>query len=489
MNKKTPFYHVGLDTQSEAVISAHFMHAINQHPEYQLYSAKTFIEKAHTISASVLLEKLIPSLIKASDDFIKERVLAAKKRASKNFHQYVLSSPEQITLSEIITEVIFDRQFLKGSKSNASKIELYQKIKKLVVEEKPIKMVVLGLPYKSSSPLKSRGWMPDFAELNFLISLSEIAKTIDYIYRKENITIKHSMSKFTIVSDGSRFNHFLHERTEDILRYQEKLHEWVKILNLSEYIEIKDYQEVMLKILPKHMQLEKNAIKNRVKNVYRKIMEPIFDPVNIMQSIQKAIELDPDPEMCNLERRFIPLFKSLIYIVNYTSLKKHAHTYHENYIDLYTMLTKHIFEPYASNILVENLRQAMLKEAWDAAIDYISEIRSDRDLDQEPISTCFPEHLRWTIHAKPGQLAVLTTTSLGDPVQPWHGIGVFKKTKKNKIKLYTLPVLLLEGIHATPIILENTHQPLFYVYPDIQFDNIEDLVDKIKSTLTRKRKD
>jgi hypothetical protein len=65
----------------------------------------------------------------------------------------------------------------------------------------------------------------------------------------------------------------------------------------------------------------------------------------------------------------------------------------------------------------------MLDEAWQAAIQYIAEIKSDRDLICDPILTCVPEVIRWTIHPKPGQLAFLVPSAFGDPVFPWHGVS------------------------------------------------------------------
>lgn len=510
-------YQVGLNRKNEAVISAHFMHDINQHSNFNLYSSQEFTKKAAPISSEVISERLLPLLIDASDKFIAERVCAAKVRAKKNYKLYGLHSSKNVDIAEMITEVMFDRQFIKGPKLNSSRLILVEKIRELISNHMPVKMVILALPYKSSSPLKCRGEMPDLAEINFLLSLSEIAKTIDYLYRKESGKDNNVMAGFTVISDGRRFNTFLNEDSTKIEHYQNNLRWWIKKLDISAYIEILDYQNIISNLLPKSLQLEKSAIREHARDFYTNLMAPLLDPYHMSQSIIKAIECDPEPERSNPEGRYIPLFKSLIYIVKYVDLLKYANLHNENYATLYKEITKHIFEPYTKispsdfiNIekfisdpqiakpsqieIYEYFRQSMLRAAWHATIDYMAEIRSDRDLPHEPIITCFPDHIRWTIHAKPGQLAILTTTAFGDPVQPWHGVGVFKKTKHNKIKLYTLPVLSLEGINAIPITVKNfksepfiEDQPLFYVDSEIKFDNIENLLDHIHQHLTRKR--
>lgn len=513
---QSELYKPGLDLKNEAVISAHFMHNINQDLNLNLYSLAEFSQKAVALDLNTVKEQLIPVILKTSEQFIRERAAAAKTRARKNFKEYGLSDANQVGLAELITEVMFDRQFLKGSKSNYPRLNLAKKINEIITKQKPLKMVIPALPYKTSSPLKSRGAMPDFAEINFLLALAEIVKTITLIYKEYCSNEQRQMIGFTVVSDGSRFNHFLNEPSQTLSAYKEQLHYWLEILQISKEIEIIDYQKLISTDLPSAIYLKKNIIREQVRELYTQLMLPLLDPYDIQQTINKAIKVDPEPESSSLEGRFIPLFKSLLYIVHYKTLSEYADLYGENYVHLYAELSKHIFVPYTvltpevkdkveqyvvhfnkeKNFprasLMEYLRQSMLKETWVAAINYIAEIRSDRDLAQEPVSTCLSDHIRWTIHAKSGQLAILTTTAFGDPVQPWHGAGVFKLTRNNKIKLYTLPILALEGIGAVPVIMKNEqnyiNQPLFYIDPEISFESIEDFIERVKVQLTRKRK-
>lgn len=517
IKEQSGLYKSGLSKENEAVVSAHFMHKINQDFSLKLYSPELFSNRALTVSLNLITTALIPSLIASSEQFVVQRASAAKIRARHNYKKYGLNTENEVGLAEIITEVMFDRQYLKGPKENCSRLILARKINELVQKRKPINLVLPALPYKSSSPLKSRGMMPDLAEVSFLLGLAELVKTIDIIYREEFITADKGMVKFIVISDGSRFNVFLNESSEIIVAYQNKLRWWINQLNISHFVEIFDYQEFIKKKLPKELALQKKEIRTKVLRQYTDVMMPIFDPCTMRQSISKAIELDPDPENCSEEGRFIALFKSLIYIIRYKILSNYAALHKVDYAVLYIELTRHIFEPYTAlleeellNIekfvrdplmhnklkraeLLEYLRQSMLKEAWQATINYIAEIRSDRDLPLDPVETCLPDHIRWTIHAKSGQLAILTTTT-GDPIQPWHGAGVFMLTKNNKIKIYTQPVVLLEGGGAIPVVVTNSsenilnQQPLFYINPEISFSDIGGFLNELPKYITRNRK-
>ncbi|MFD2349661.1 hypothetical protein ACFSTC_10220 [Nonomuraea ferruginea] len=113
----------------------------------------------------------------------------------------------------------------------------------------------------------------------------------------------------------------------------------------------------------------------------------------------------------------------------------------------------------------ERLRQMMLRESWACAIDYMAEIKSDRELAEDPILTCLPGHLRWTIHAKAGQLALSTPIAAGIRVQAWAGAAVFKLTRRKDVKLCTLPVLALEGASAIPVRVRGVDDALALAKP------------------------
>lgn len=494
-------YQAGLDKKNEAVISAHFMDKINRNNELTLYNSEIFFERAIYVSPDWVFKGLIPNLLKASRQFVFERVSAAKKRAILNFKEYSLNEASDIGTAEFIAEVMFDRQFLKGRKSNYSRLALVSDIKELIRKNQIIRMVIPALPYKSTSPLKSRGILPDLSEVNFLLGLAEIAQTIAHIYA-EHPSAPKIPAKFTVISDGSRFNRFLNEPLENIHNYQQQLNWWINQLKIGEYVEIADYQQSIENSLPKAQYLQKNTIRNQVVQLYTGLMLPILNPSAMTQTLNEAIARDPDPETDYSEGRFVPLFKSLVYTISYQCLQHHALINGMEYDSLYAEIIRRIFEPYSpleaadsSLHTLECLRQKMLEEAWLAAIYYIAEIRSDRDLAADPVLTCFPNTIRWTIHAKRGQLALLTTAGQGDPVQPWHGSAVCQLTTTNKIKFYTHPVLLLEGKAATPILVDDPqnlfglkNQPLFYVGSDIHFKDSDDLLRQIESLLTRKRK-
>lgn len=499
MNKKSS-YQIGLCSDKEDVISAHFMHQITQNPELELYTPEIFCQKAWYITQDQLSNQLLPILLHKSKRFILERATAAERRAAKFCKSNESHSPEENILAKQITEVLFDRQFLKGPKQHAAKKVLCNKIKSAITQKRPIKMVIPALPYKISFPLKARGVMPDIAEVGFLLSLGEVAQTIDILYKKQDPTLTKSMASFTVISDGTRFNRFLNEPIERINIYREELSHWIEKLNLTEYVQIIDYQYEILNRLPTPLLEEKKRINSKVHQLYQNVMLPIFDPNNVQEMLQRATEVDPDPEKSNPEGRFIPLYKSLLYTLQYKEITDYAQKQHKVLTNLYLYLTRHLFQPYITSAefshpypttTLEHLRQSMLYEAWQVSIQYIAEIRSDRDLPEDPVTVCFPEYLRWTIHAKPGQLALLTTTAQGDPVQAWHGSGVFKRTKRNKIKIYTLPVLSLEGEKAIPVLLKggSQTQALFYIHPNVSCDNIDDFLKRLECEYTRQRKE
>ncbi len=509
-------YKAGVDRIQEAVISSHFMHKLGSNAELELYDEEQFTEKSLEIDTRALYDSLIPGIVSACNAFCRERAVSAKHRARENYRRYGLNDPGEVGPAQFITEVMFDRQYLRGPRETCSRELLCSKVKKQIEAGSPIEMVISALPFKISSPLKTRGRLPDLAEVNFMLALYEIAATIELVYKEARPDLRERLVGFTIVSDGSRFNKLVGEPDSVIEEYLARLRLWIEILGHGKYIKLFDYRTLLRDRLPVVTSEAKSAITNRARAEYADAMWPIFDPYDMAAVMRAAAKIEPDPEYSNPEGRFISLLKSLVYTINYKVLKQVERHSARKYRALYRDLTTHIFERYAilspselrcireeldagaefapTDMVKECLRQSMLREAWSATIDYMAEIKSDRELEEDPILTCLPDHFRWTIHAKAGQLALLTPTAFGIRVQAWAGAPVFKLTKENKIKLCTLPVLALEGAGAIPVrvsgiddALALADQPLFYIYPDVAFADLDEFLSRVRRSHVRKR--
>jgi hypothetical protein len=508
-------YSVGLDKVHEPVISSHFMHQLCMNPRLELYDHQQFSQKSLHIPAAEVRSTLLPAMLNSCREFSRKRAAAAARRAQENYARFGLNQPRQVGLAEHIAEVMFDPHYRRGSRETCSRELIRDRVQRLLANDAPIEMVIPALPFKFSSPLKTRGALPDLAEVNFMLGLYEIVATIELIYRQARPHLRGRLARFTVVSDGSRFNNIVAEPDDRVNQYQAHLRRWIAQLGLQEHIELLDYSLLLRERLPPADRKSKAAIRDRSRVEYATVLWPIFNPCDMAATFRAAAAVDPDPESSNSEGRFFSLLKSLIYTMNYRTLQAFVELPDRQYPALYRELSSHIFEPYApldasmlSAVQVrdrdnttfvcspqtkEQLRQSVLREAWSAAIEYMAEIKSDRELADDPILNCLPDHFRWTIHPKSGQLAISTSTALGTPVQAWAGAAVFKRTRNGGIRLATLPVLALEGVGAVPIRvssddeLELAQQPLFYVYPDVQFADVGDLLERICRDLVRDR--
>jgi hypothetical protein len=480
-------YTAGLDRIEEAVISAHCMQELARDTRLGLYDDDEFAARALTITGAAVEETLIPAMLRACDGFVRERAEAATARAREHHRAYGLGDPRAVGPAQVVTEVMFDRQYRRGSRETCSRELLCARVADHVGAGRPIRMVIPALPFKFSSPLRTRGRLPDLAELNFLLELYEIAATIERVYRAARPELDGRLAMFTVVSDGSRFNRIVHEPDGVVDRYRDCLELWVRRLGLETYVTLVDYRSLLREVLPPAGLRAKTAIAAGARVQYADLLWPVFDPYDLTTTMRTAAAIEPDPESANPQGRFVSLLKSLVYTINYRSLERLRPLPAAEYNALYRELTAHLFEPYPPDATREQLRQSMLREVWTTAIDYLAEIKSDRELAEDPILTCLPEHFRWTIHAKPGQLAIATATGNGLRVQAWAGVAVFKLTRRKEIRLCTLPVLAVEGAGAVPVCVAGADQPLFYLHPDVPHAGVDDFLGDLGGSLTRRR--
>jgi Pyoverdine/dityrosine biosynthesis protein len=490
-------YQAGLSKRWEAVISSHFMDVISQDRTLQPYTTKLMDQRAHFISSKVVDEILLPVLCDASRKFATERAAAALARARAKAAEYGLSEPAQVTAAEAITELMFDRQFSRKANLTRSRTSVRDEVAIRLDGKLDIDLVIPALPFKILCPLKARGVMPDFAEVDLILSLYEIAYAIELVSRMVSRDTQAVTAHFVVVSDGKRFASIVNVASEIIDRYRLAVEAWIQRLGLEKYVKMKDYWELLHERLPQPMLAEKQKMAREANRLYAEKLNPTFEMSNMERSLAVSRALEPDPEEGNPEGRFASLFKSLVYTVNYRVLdaldmpgpaKQH----------LYRELTSNIFYPLGltetvagSTLTKEGLRQAMIREVWQATIEYMAEIKSDRDLKHDPVLVCMPNAVRWTIHAKAGQFAIMTPSMNGFFVQAWAGSGLFRLTKKGAIQLCSYPVLGIEGRDAVPI-FEGTEssyhrQPLFYIDHRLGFKDMESFAVELAKGVTRRR--
>ncbi|WP_237056890.1 L-tyrosine/L-tryptophan isonitrile synthase family protein [Marilutibacter chinensis] len=507
-------YEVGLSRIREGVISSHFMHRISLNPDFRLYEQERYSASCLQIDEGTLTTRLFPILKAASATYCQRRMETAQMRARKQFRAYGHGSADALGASEFITEAILDKEFSRNAARYNEKMALNQRLKRLIQDHRPIEMVIPALPFKIPSPLKARGTLPDLGEINFLLSLYEIAKVVEGLYDVPVSEDSPRLATFTVVSDGLRFHEAVNKSSAEVDRYQSTLAYWVQRLGLDAYIRIVDYRSLLRDRLPKEKRDAKARLFKFAHAHYSKTMWPLFDPINVVDSLEAAARVEPDPEQENPQGRFVSLLKSLIFTVNYRTLQELDGITDSVRVDLYRELTSNIFRPYTagpgrndtdssaqtrtglrqsrlSPQFMERLRRSMLQEAWEAAICYISEIKSDRDQYQDPILACLPGHLRWTIHRKRGQIAITTPPILGMAVQAWAGSAVFRPAGRGKIRLCSLPVLCLEAAGAIPVVstgqAADGSQPLFYIDEALGVIDIDGLLEALGRSYTRQR--
>ncbi|MEI9928894.1 MAG: L-tyrosine/L-tryptophan isonitrile synthase family protein [Sphingomonas sp.] len=490
-------YQVGLSRLNEAVISSHFMDAIARDVALQPYNEASFRRRAMTISRTAVDRLLIPTLIEAARAFAEERASVAADRARRHFEAYGLADAGAIGEAEIVTEVLFDRQLSRKSAATCSRRAVRDRIYDRLVNDRKVELVIPALPFKIMSPLKARGAMPDLAEVGFLLSLYEIALTLEAAPIRADPQAEKLSARFVVVSDGSRFASLANVPVETIARYRHALEAWIIRLGMTDHIVVADYRELLEQRLPAEMLAEKRRIASTARRLYLDVLGPAFDPCSMERTLEISREIEPDPENENAGGRFGSLLRSLVYTINYRAIEALELSPPVRYA-LYRELTASLFDPPEDTALVpgtlmrkEAVRQAMLNEVWHAAIDYMAEIKSDRDLAQDPILTCLPTAIRWTIHAKAGQFAVATPSVWGSMVQAWAGSAVFRLTGKGAVRLCSYPVLGLEGGGAVPVVVSADDapdpQPLFYIDGKIDVADAETFVVELAHCLTRRR--
>ena len=514
-------YTPGLQRQQEAVISAHFMHAENMNNDLSLYSEDAFKQKSITVTKEDFLKDIVAKVKTSAQEVIDSRSIQIAQNTRRRHSEYGISDANKVGAAEIITEALLDAWFRKGPLDNSNKLHIRNQVAKSLESGENIKLVVPLLPNKVDTPLKTRGAITCMAEIGLLNRLAEITGVIDKIIADYQPN-SDAKSEFLILADGHRFQSALNVGEDKVQEYQNSIKWWIDTLGYSDKIKLTDYEHEVSSHLSSDASMLRKEFMRNAHNLYNERMLPILDTCDVEGSLLRAIECDPIPDEDNQEGRFVPLFKSILYTYEDDLLPKFCERWGLSYQDMYKDITANVYNsfydlsdskakdmketflearPINMDAVKEFFRRDLIENTWNATIKYLTSVKGDRDLFEDPVSQIFPDHIRYTIHSKKGQIGLCTTGSRGgDLVQAWHGVSILRASKKQTSKFDNTSRLSAEGNGAVPVLIEpngkddgtpldrlaQKGQPVFYVDSSLDVQNSEQICDIVQNSLTRR---
>ena len=394
-----------------------------------------------------------------------------------------------------VQTLLKDRQFTKGSNNNIDWSKIFFQIRGAIENNRDIECVIVGLPFKMPSLLKCESAKADFGEAGFILQLYEFCKVAELIFQNLNYWNWNKKVLFRVVMDGKRFQQLIGITDHEMDEYKNTLENWISLLDISEYIKLDDYEDMINTSLDFDLKAKKTMIKKSVKREYLDKLPADITLENLNFKLEEAKYLDPDPEKSNKYGRFVSLFQSILFTMRYDSIEEKYFTddliKNEVYIkciECIILKLSHENDLAFAKARAQSLLALcgdILKEAWDATIDYISEIRSDRDLSIDIIQHCHPNSLRWTIHDKKGQICIASKKMYGINLFPWHGVSLIKESR-SKLNQYTVPSRMLQDNNLTKLSVEINDVTLPICYVQLKSLNFASSIEAISKHYSRR---
>lgn len=468
--------HDGIGTY---ISGGHRIHRLVETDSSALYSQAEFSRRTLYLPLQFWEESVLPALQLSINERVSKRLIAAVRRAKSNGNLYERKMPG---IPEICTEIFFDTQLCRPNQANLPKKILHEKITHLVKNKYPLK---IGLPLfsrKPISPIKNRGYLPDLAEIASIGRCYELALILSAVYQNG--------VEFLIFADGKKYRRACLTPTFIIDEYQNGLMSCVKLFNASRLVKVLDYEEKVRSALGVERTNAREELYKRNYNNLCEIFSVYFDPYKIGESL-RFIENKND-----LGGQIHFTFNSIISSVFYHSgdLGEKLLQNIDSAQNFYMHFMKTIsIDPRQEqkNGFIKNseisgkdfmdLSLLMRQEAWDATLKYVAISITDRFLNiWKEIN---PHGIKFTIHAKHGEINFIHTSSEYKSMTAQHCVGGIKSSKiDSKITFeYRLPretngeypVLLSNGGIANPKNmsifdrLALTQQPICYMSQDI----------------------
>lgn len=423
---RVPRERLSVNEQKRTQISSgHRLIRLARQKRYWLYSQEEFHSKSINIAADYWLTHFTSALKSRMNEAMAQRINATILRARNNAH---LFDVKKAGVAEYVTEAFFDNWWFKPKADHLPRIMLRDQVSSLIERGLPIQLYFPILSRKPFSPLKNRGVYPDLAEIFTLARCAEATQVIN--------ALSPTGCRLNILADGLKYNRACQTPDEVVVAYQTGLAFWVNHLDISDIINVVDYEQWVRDGIPDSLADKRSHWYDNCYHMLQQKYESYFD-VNDLECLQTIESLDDIGKQ--IHYTFWSIVSSTYYPELYTFSRKT--TFFERH---YGDDEQNLYGTYLSSLhrrltdccqSGENLPQfgylppgkrlelfgTMRRRAWRAALRYVAISLTDREI--QPLQLIAPDAIKLTIHAKEGELHFLSATQQDASMTAQHCTG------------------------------------------------------------------
>jgi hypothetical protein len=412
----------------------------------RLYDDHTFCERT-ILTSSALIPSVLSHLRTGAET--RSRVLAEKALA--------LAASKEVwgaaanTLPAAIVELLCLRDVRKGPRPDSSTKLLRCEQVAAIVESGWPHFVILGLPLKMPSPLKSRGSLPDLGEVATLFRLHVIVAAVRILQRRAGNRSGAASpgATMTILRDAHRYRDAIgsHLLASEIEAYGDALELWNRLAGTAAQLRLVRYEEVPL---PPRRAGYYEVRRQELRERFAALNAAIARVRSMDELLQRVAACDPSGVIA-------PLIDALLFSRVVPGLV--PRWVHEDKLIEYQQLMRTLFES-RTNGTDESRRLQVLLGAIHGAIDYRAAYEANTgELNParfDDVQAAFPGSVRLSIHAKHGMsLQFPVSASPTFNKTPWHGCCGLVQRADGSLRIRIAPAIWYEANGFLPVMFSD----------------------------------
>ncbi|WP_445495353.1 L-tyrosine/L-tryptophan isonitrile synthase family protein [Photorhabdus sp. SF281] len=231
-----------MERMKAQISSRHLLIELTRELRYSLYFFGDVNVRSEYISADYFLDEFISLLQNIMNKSISQRQSATLIISRNLQNEYEVKN---IGISEVVSESLFDNYFFKIKKHYTPRNYIRDQVKKCLNKEEKIELLLPILSRKPFSPIKNRGGLADLAEIQTIIRCAKLGHLTN--------NLSPTGCKFTILSDGLKYNRACGTPSHIVQEYQNSIIFWIKKLGVEDVINFQDYESWIEEYMPSNL--------------------------------------------------------------------------------------------------------------------------------------------------------------------------------------------------------------------------------------------